>query len=245
MPTPAARGPWSADMLHGRFLGGLGALALEEAFGRDEFRVSRLTVDLFRPSGLELVEVATTLVREGRRIIVADAVLSVGEHDVASVRAVFLKQGEPPPGEIWQADPWDVPAPEAITAVVDPDDRAGSPSAWDVRVISGGIQSSGRSRLWTKDSAQLVAGETLSPLVRAAVTSDIASPMSNGSDVGLGYINADYTLAMSRYSTGEWVGLETTTHLASDGIALGAATLYDVDGPFGTSTATALANPIL
>ena len=85
----------------------------------------------------------------------------------------------------------------------------------------------------------------MTPLVRAALSGDLASPLSNGSAAGIGYINADYTMAMARYPEGEWVGLETTTHLATDGIAVGAATMYDISGPFGTSTTTALANPVL
>ena len=245
-PGPGAVGPWAPDMLHGRFFGGLAARALENEFGRQGWRASRLTVDLFRPAGFDLIEIETKVLRQGRRIVVADALVLAGGTEVASVRAVFLTEGTPPPGDIWQAPAWESPHPETLAPM---EREAAEPTdaelAWDFRVHSGGFRSNERSRVWTNDSGRLLADEPLSPLVRAALSADLASPLSNGSEAGIGYINSDYTLAMARYPVGSWVGVETTTHLAADGIALGASTMYDTEGPFGTSTTTALANPIL
>ncbi|MDG2113909.1 MAG: thioesterase family protein [Actinomycetota bacterium] len=245
-PTPDAVGPWAPDMMHGRFFGGLAARALEAEFGEAGLRVARLTVDLFRPAPMEAVQVSTRSVRRGRRIRVADAVITVAGNEVASTRAVLLAEGAPPPGHIWRAEPWVSPHPDTLPRPdqEDPSDGSGQP-AWDFRVHEGGVSSSERSRVWTNESGHLVDDEPLTPVVRSALSSDLASPLSNGSDDGIGYINGDYTLAMARYPVGQWVGLETTTHLAADGIAVGASTMYDLDGPFGTSTTTALANPIL
>lgn len=242
MPGEHAVGPWAPDMLHGRFFGGLAARAVEMEFLDDGWRVSRLTVDMFRPAGFELTEVATTLVRQGRRIKVVDVDVTVGGTAVASARAIVLATGTPPPGEIWQAPTWDSPHPETLPKL---NGSAEVMSAWDLRVHEGGIQADGQARVWSNDTGALVDDEPLTPFVRAALNGDLASPLANGSAAGVGYINSDYTLAMARYPQGEWVGMETTTHLASEGIALGAVTLYDLDGPFGTSTTTALANPIL
>lgn len=71
-PGPIARSPWSADMLHGRLIGGAAARALETEFGAAGWRAGRLTVDLFRPAAMAELRIATTAVREGRRIRVAD-----------------------------------------------------------------------------------------------------------------------------------------------------------------------------
>ena len=244
-PTADAVGPWAPDMMHGRLLGGLAARALEAEFVDEGWRVARLTVDMFRPSPLEPVEVSTRRVRAGRRIRVADASIVVAGNEVVSARAVILAEGTPPPGDIWQAERWQSPPPESLPQpALGPSEGSGQP-AWDFRVHQGGVSSSQRSRVWTNESGFLVDHEPLTPAVRAALSSDLASPLSNGSDDGIGYINGDYTLAMARYPVGEWVGLETAAHLAADGIALGACTMYDLEGPFGTSTTTALANPIL
>ncbi|MCP5029762.1 MAG: thioesterase family protein [Actinomycetia bacterium] len=246
MPGPDAVGPWAPDMLHGRFLGGLAARSIELEFVEPGWRVARLTVDMFRPAGLQFTELTLRVVRQGRRIRVVDALLTVGDHEVASVRAIILVEGPPPPGTIWQAERWESPAPESLPRPEPrPGDDPDTDPVWDFRIHEGGFRSNDRTRVWTNDSGHLLDDEPLSPLVRAALSADLASPLANGSEAGIGYINGDYTLAMARYPQGSWVGLETTTHLAADGIAVGAMTLYDTDGPFGTSTTTALANPIL
>ena len=245
MPGPDAVGPWAPDMLHGRFFGGLAARALENEFADTGWRASRLTVDMFRPASFDLVEVRTSLIRKGRRIRVADAMVTAGGVEVASIRAVFLAKGTPPPGDIWQAPTWQSPHPESLERIHPDQTESNEVDAWDIRIHEGGINSGERSRMWTNDSGRLLDDEPLTPLVRAAISADLASPVSNGSEAGIGYINGDYTLAMARYPVGPWIGHETTTHLASEGIALGTTTLYDLDGPFGTSTTTALANPIL
>lgn len=244
-PGPGAVGPWAPDMLHGRFFGGLAARALEEEFARPGWRASRLTVDLFRPAGFDLIEVETTLLRQGRRIVVADALVLAGGTQVAAIRAVFLAEGTPPPGTIWQAPRWSSPHPETLPTIERDEEPTEAEAAWDLRIHEGGFRSDDRSRVWTNDSGRVLGDEPLSPLVRSALSADLASPLSNGSEAGIGYINGDYTMALARYPVGPWIGVETTTHLAADGIALGASTLYDLDGPFGTSTTTALANPIL
>ncbi len=243
MPGENSAGPWAPDMLHGRFVGALATRALEQEFVEDGWRISRLTVDMFRAVQLELVEITTTAIRVGRRIRVADAAVTVGGVAAGSVRAVVLVQGTPPPGTIWTAEPWTSPHPETLPIRDKPDDKQSS--AWEFRIHEGGFGSDDRARVWTRETGRLVADEPLSPAVRAALSADLASPLANGSAAGVGYINADYTLAMARYPTSDWVGIEASTHLAADGIALGAATMYDLDGPFATSTTTALANPIL
>ena len=57
MPLPHAHAPWGDDMLHGRLLGGLAARALEAEHGAPGWRAARLTVDLFRPAAMALVEI--------------------------------------------------------------------------------------------------------------------------------------------------------------------------------------------
>ena len=85
----------------------------------------------------------------------------------------------------------------------------------------------------------------MSPLVRAAVSGDIACPLANSSDQGLHYINADYTMFLARYPIGDWIGVEVAQQLQADGISIASATLVDRDGPFATSSGTSLARPPL
>lgn len=66
--------------------------------------------------------------------------------------------------------------------------------------------------------------------------------VTNWSDAGVGFINTDLTVALSRLPLGAEVGLEADNHLSEQGIAVGAATLFDRHGAFGTALITAVAN---
>lgn len=239
-PDKRAAGPWSEEMLHGRLLGGLAARAIEAGI-EPGWRVGRLTVDLFRPAAMSPVTVEVAPIRQGRRLHVIDAVAVCGGHDVARATALVLAESEAPPGRIWRPEPEAWPDPETLPAPpdADPDDP------WLLRTVDGGFGTGERSRVWLLDTGRLVDDEPLSPLVRAAMSGDLACPMANSSDQGLHYINGDYTLALGRYPVGEWIGVAVAQQLAADGISMASATLFDREGPIGTSTGSSLARPAL
>ena len=231
-------------MLHGRLLGGLAARAIENEFVDEGWRVSRLTVDLFRPAAMKPVQITTSTVRKGRRVRVVDALMVCDGHQVGRLTAVVLATSEEPPGTIWRpiAEPW--PDPETMPP---PSDSTGAADddGWLFRVAQGGFDSAVQSRVWTNETVPLVAGEVTSPLVRAAVSGDIACPLANSSDQGLFYINADYTMFMARYPVGDWVGIEVVQQLQADGLSIASATMVDRNGPFGTSSGSSLTRPPL
>ncbi len=248
-PSDQASGPWSPDMMHGRFLGGLAARMLEADLGVDGWRATRLTVDLFRPAAMAPVQVSTRQVRTGRRIRIADALLRCDGHEVGRATAVFLALGAEPPGNIWRPSmaPWpdpnplpDDPPPDTVDADGD-GPTTPNPDSWLTRTVAGGFGTGQQTRIWTNDTAPLVDDEPLSPFVRAAISGDLACPIANSSDDGLHYINADYTLALGRYPAGDWIGLESSQQLAADGVSIASSTLVDLDGPFATSTGCSLA----
>lgn len=238
VPDPSSHAPWSTDMLHGRLIGGLAAHAAEACVPATGWRVARLTVDLFRPAGMTPVRVTTTSVRKGRRIEVIDVGVFSGGHAVARVTALVLATSEPPPGNVWQPvrRPW--PDPEEAAAAADTQPNADD--GWRFVPVEGGFGTGQHSRVWTNDTRPLVDGEPLSPLVRAAVSGDLACPITNSSDDGLHYINADYTLTLGRYPVGPWIGLDVAQQIAADGISLASCTLVDTLGPFATSTGSSI-----
>lgn len=61
---------------------------------------------------------------------------------------------------------------------------------------------------------------------------------------GLRYINSDVTLHLHRLPVGEWIGLETTDHQATRGVAYGAARLYDEEGLIGATSCVAVAQTL-
>lgn len=243
-PTPEARGPWSPDMLHGRLLGGLAAIELEHAFGGPEWRATRLTVDMFRPAAMKPVQVEVTAIREGRRVRVADAVLTCDGHQVCRTTAVFLHASEEPPGNVWEPARATWPDPETLP-VPDDDTGASENDGWLFRTVDGGFNSGKHSRVWTNETLSLVDDDELTPLARAAVSGDLACPIANSSDDGLYFINADYTMMISRYPVGGWVGLEVSERMSADGLSIASALLVDEQGPFATSGGTSLARPKL
>lgn len=233
-------------MLHGRLLGGIIARALENEFGGEGRRAARLTVDLFRPSAMAPVQITTNVVRDGRKICLADAIATCEGHEVARVTGLFLAEGHEPPGQIWQPERSTWPDPESLPAP-DPDGPGGSTDAagWLFRTVEGGMATGQQSRVWTNDTVNLVDDEAMTPLVRAAVSGDIACPLANSSTEGVHYINADYTMLLARYPVGDWVGLEVSQQIDSTGIAVASATMVDRDGPFATSSGASISRPPL
>nr|WP_055502565.1 acyl-CoA thioesterase domain-containing protein [Nonomuraea pusilla] len=237
VPAPHARSPWSADMLHGRLLGGLAAQVLEERHGRPGLRFARLTVDLFRNSPLLPVTVETAVVRDGRRIRVADATLSTEQGVIGRASAVLLRTGDQPSGEHAHTPAWDERPPAG------PPDRGEWQPPFDLwRLTEWGAPA--RHRAWTREAYPLVEDEPLTPFVRVALAGDFASPLSNMGSGGVAFINADYTLTLARLPEGELIGVEATGHVSADGVAAGQCTLHDTAGPFGFCVVTAVANPV-
>ena len=89
----------------------------------------------------------------------------------------------------------------------------------------------------------LLRGRTISPFVRAVMVAESTSLVTNLGTEGIGYINGDLTVALSRLPVDEWICIQGDSHWASDGIAVGTATLFDHQGAFGSGMTTAVANP--
>jgi hypothetical protein len=237
-PVPEARSPWSADMLHGRLLAGLAARAVEDACDDHALRVVRLTVDMFRSPPMSALIVATSAIREGRRVRVMEVSIRGADREVARAHALVLRTGTHPSDTMWRAPDWDAPPPESLSPPTDGETGGG----WELRVTTpDGFWTADRKRLWARDTWQLVAGEAPSPVVRAALAADLPNPLANSGAEGLQFINADLTLFLGRPPMSEWIGLEVTGHIGHDGIAVGSCTLYDTTSAIGSSSVCAIA----
>jgi hypothetical protein len=238
LPTAVAVGPWATDMLHGRLLAGLAAWAIERDHGMSGFVPTRLTVDMFRNPPMEPAEVATTLVRAGRRVRAMDAVVRMGGTDVARASALFLATGEEPVDDpVAVSPPWDAPAADELEAEFDDDN-------FDVvSPADRGFGAPGVRQAWIRDRRPLIAGIELTPFVRAALAADFASPLANFGATGLDFINADLTLHLGRLPEGEWIGVETSLRVAANGVSVAVCALHDHRAPIGASTVCAVRNP--
>ncbi len=247
LPGAMTRGPWGATM-GGQIVGGLLGWALDRHGGED-LQPARLTVDLLRPVPIEPVSIEMSIQREGRRIKLVDAAMSQHGRVVARASALFLRRGAEPEGQVWSGavaippvpvdtEPLESEVPFGIwTYSANSDDGTPGmpPREWE----QPGVQ----KFAWTRIFRPMVAGHPLTPFARAAFAGDIISSLTHWGTAGLRYINADYTVAISRLPEGEYIGLAAQTYYGNDGVGAGAATLFDSTGPIGTGTALALAQP--
>ena len=88
-------------------------------------------------------------------------------------------------------------------------------------------QHAGPKYIWVRDIRPLIDGEELTPFTRAAMAGDMVSSLTHYGTEGLQFINADYTLTLSRLPEGPYLGLAALTHYSHDGVATGVATIVD------------------
>ncbi|MQY17472.1 acyl-CoA thioesterase domain-containing protein [Nocardia macrotermitis] len=242
-PYPIAASQWSAEQVVGPALCGLLARELERAHGTDGFVPVRLTVDMFKPAPMRELTVTTQRVRDGRRIRLADATVLADGVAAARASVVFLQPSQEPPGEIWTRAQQPVPpAPDVAPASTGPDAplwHSDASGEWS-RVPSE-HENASRKRSW-QSPVGVIAGEATSPFARAAMAGEQTSMVTNWSDAGVGFINTDLTVALSRMPVGRDIGVEADNHLSERGIAVGTATLFDRHGAFGSCMITAVAN---
>ncbi|HEY8617036.1 acyl-CoA thioesterase domain-containing protein [Phenylobacterium sp.] len=239
LPTPACRGPWDPNSLHGRVIIGLLGHEIERLHGDPAFIPARLTVDMYRLPDMSPVSVTTRVVREGRRIKVIDAEFISGGKSAGRATCQLLRRTEPTPGTVWKPDNWDAPRPPDIPP---PEDRrAGMGGMWAMRPITGAFGTVGPRRTWMSEVREMVEGRPWTPFGRVAVAADFASPFANAGDKGLEYINSDITVYLHREPVTEWVGFEVINHGSADGVAIGECFLYDEQGPIGSASCCALA----
>ncbi|OMB98289.1 hypothetical protein A5733_07970 [Mycobacterium sp. NS-7484] len=242
-PNKIAHGGWGPT-LGGQVVGGLLARAVEQLVTDDDLQPARFTVEILRRVASAPVRVSASVVRTGARMQSVDAAMTQDGELVARGSALYLRRGTQPDGEFWSA-PLDLPAP--------PDEPAQFDDAVPMFIKAYGPdpewtgegfpwQQAGPRYAWLREVRELVAGEELTPFIRAALAVDVTSSMTNFSSAGLAFINADYTLALSRLPVGPYIGMAAVTHTSADGVATGSASLYDTLGLIGTGLSTAVAN---
>jgi len=246
VPNDFARSLWGKDQMHGVALSGALARALEQQVadvGRTDLRPARYTVDLFRAARMKPCRFSTRVVRQGPRLCLVDALLEQDGEGVARASAVFLRPGEPAPGEVWEpAD--DVPAPPPLElAPVSDEPRVPLFSSVGVGWSNdfGEHQNDGRKTTW-QTGMPVVPDEVPSPFVAVASVADAASMVTNWGSRGVEQINTDVTLTLARLPVSLEIGLSASDRVSADGIAVGTAVVFDRAGKLGSAVVSSLAN---
>lgn len=241
VPTQIARGGWGPS-LSGHVVGGLLARAVERAVDDPQLQPARLTVDLPAPTALEPIEVHTRVHHDRRRLRLVEAVLIQRGAPVARGSALFLRRGPQPDGRVWS---------QSVQMPPLPVEDGAQPSLF-MRTYGwgAGIQNpdpdwantSGPKYTWLHETRPLIGDEPLSAFTRAAMAADITASIANWGTNALQFINADYTLTLSRLPEGPHIGLASLTHSSHDGVATGSAILVDRNGPIGSGVSVAIAH---
>lgn len=243
VPTELARGPWDPGSLHGGPVAALVARAAEGALPADtSLRPARLTVELLRPVRLEPLEVTAELVRPGRKVSLVQVSVAAAGTTVARALALFIRRAT-------------VPVPEGLPVEVPPSPdhgRASPPWAPDEPVafhnsgvehafVRGSFVDPGPATDWIRLRVPVVPDEEPTPFQRAVAAADFGNGISGMLEHGrYVFINPDLTVHLHRLPEGEWVCLESTTHLGADGVGLAESALYDERGRVGRSVQSLL-----
>jgi Thioesterase-like superfamily len=247
VPTRLARGPWGPSV-SGNYVGGLLGRAVELEVDDVDLQPARFTVDLLRPVALQPLQLHSSVVRDGRRLRLVDAVMRQNDVTVARASALFLRRSEHAVDTVWTS-PVTMPAIPAEPDVLADDvpmvlhSYGRDPVAGSPGVGVKEWRHHGQKFAWIRETKFLVDDEPLSPFTRAVMAADVTSSLTHWGTEGLQFINADYTVTLSRLPEGVYIGLASVTHYSHAGVATGVATLFDETGPIGSGMATALANP--
>jgi len=234
LPQRWAFGRWAADMLSGPAICAAAARSLDREYGRSDFIPARFTIDLFKAAKGQPLEVHTEVIRAGRRIHMSAASVRQGDIEVAQARLIQLRATDAPPGQEWHSEhPFDPPADAGL------DWWYRSDHDWSTSISDH--QNAGHKSLWTVPLGA-VEGEQRRPFVETVIAAESTSLVTNWGSHGVGYINADLTVALDRLPVGDRIGLSAQTHLTGNGVSVGTTTLFDSSGPIGTGMVTALGN---
>lgn len=252
-PTEWAGSPHSRQLQHGGPVCGLVAAAAELLARESGLRVARLTVDLCRPVPLSKLRLVTQRLRQGRRLALLEVRLLDGDVVVSRGTALLLaandaiastwRREDPPPPGPEGLDPFQL-MPRAYLAQVPP----GFHHSVEVRLSEDELGPA----VWATTPLELVAGEATSPLVRAAMLSDLTFGLGARLLLRRGLvppdprrvamINADVTLYLERPPEGAWVAMRSASVSDCDGIGLAEVTQLDARGRYGRSIQSLLAN---
>lgn len=231
--TELARGPWDVSSQHGGAPAALLVRAFEQLQDADALVLARLTFEYVRPVPLADLIVDATIAKPGRRVqLLEGSIRTADGTEVVRARALRVRRAELPP---LPEPAITIPGPEHGHLLEAHDDQIRfAPDAVEVRFVSGHLQDPGPGIAWLRLRRPLVVGERASPLQRLALASDFGNGV--GSALAFDeytFVNPDLTLYVERQPTGEWLGLESETHLASGGIGVAESVLYDERGRVG------------
>jgi hypothetical protein len=249
LPTEFSRSAWGTGLVHGGPPAGLLARAIERDFLLEGWHPARLTVDLFRPVPVAPLTVVTKSVRSGRRIHAVEAAIVVDGAVITRATAVLLKEADQPyevPGKHGAAPSAPPPgSADDVRPLADPTSLTAFHTTVKIAWTDGDRERrDGRSSGWMRVPLPMIESEEISPFVHAALLSDFGNALGGVRlGGGVGFINVDISLYISRLPKGDWIHLASVANPQTSGIGFVETQLADEGGPFGRIVQATLANP--
>ncbi|MGW3343624.1 thioesterase family protein [Nonomuraea rubra] len=236
------QGPWDPRSQHLGPVTALVAHELARTAPRPGLELSRLVVDVFAPVPVAELEVATDVVRDGKRVQCLSASVSSGGRELVRATAWRIREAGTPPTPVRQAPP--VPPREEQHGRSWLQSGFGYGKALDWRFVTGSAEETGPATAWGRLTVPLVAGEEPDPVERVAVFADSGNGISSalGFDTHV-FVNVDLTISLFRAPVGEWICMEAETVIGPSGRGLTRSTLFDVAGEIGAATQTLFVAP--
>ena len=246
LSTPLANAGWYDEGQHGGVFAALVVGHVEsEVPTLTEMQVNRVTIEIFRVIPLVELRIETDVVREGKRIqtVVARIFDNAGTllslATIQRLRTIDLRvPDDARPPEL------DFAPPNAVAPMSSEGWGLGEPGktmfhrhAIEVREAIGSFGEKGPGSVWIRLKQPLIAGQDVTPLQRAVATADFCNGVSRGLDMSSWvFMNPDLTVHLSRYPSGEWVGLSARSSYGDSGRGVATGTLWDESGWLGRST---------
>lgn len=232
--TSAAQGAWNTEEQHiAPALGLLTHILETDHRSRQEhpFVLARVSFDILGTLAIDSMETGSHVVRHGRTIELAEAVLSQDGRAAVIARGWFLAE----------SDTADV-AESALTPMPSPADMA----PWKASDIWPGEyvttidvlrdeEQPGRARFWMRPTVPLIADAEVSGTARMLGLVDIANGITPLiAPTVMAFPNVDLTAHLFRAPQTDWIGFDTTVSFGPRGHGLTHTALHDEHGPIGT-----------
>lgn len=232
VPTVLSVSPWTGKTQSGLALAGLLAHLLEGAQPPTPMLTARLTIDILGAPPTEPLASAVRVIRDGRRMQMLEAELTIGARIWARATALRTRLMDSPPFE--EPNPYIVP-PDIV-----PDGPGVSRGDWwEIVSIPKSQRVEGRTAQWLRLPVDVIEGVPLSPLSRFAISGDFgggtAMPLNANQWT---FANLDIALFLNRLPEGEWLLLAPEAHSAGLGMATAHTRFGDRRSLFGHALQT-------